>query len=77
MIYGNICKHFFGSSENKKYTGSHKFFGWTNLTNVQHCNYAIHFRFEACWPAMAKDTHGAVFVYNPDVPNHDKELENW
>ena len=35
------------------------------------------FRFEACWPAMAKDAHGVVFVYNPDVSNHDKELENW
>ena len=34
-------------------------------------------RFEACWPAMAKDTTGIIFVYNPDVTNHDKELENW
>ena len=44
------------------------------------CNVVIislHFRFEACWPAMARDAHGAVFIYNPDVTNHDKELENW
>ncbi|XP_052225556.1 intraflagellar transport protein 22 homolog isoform X2 [Dreissena polymorpha] len=34
-------------------------------------------KFETCWPAMAKDTTGIIFVYNPDQPNHDKELENW
>lgn len=34
-------------------------------------------RFEACWPAMAKGTTGIIFVYNPDQPNHDKDLENW
>ncbi|XP_045172377.1 intraflagellar transport protein 22 homolog [Mercenaria mercenaria] len=34
-------------------------------------------KFEACWPAMAKDTTGIIFVYNPDQPNHDKDLENW
>lgn len=34
-------------------------------------------RFEACWPAMVRDASGAVFVYNPDQPNHDKELDTW
>ncbi|ESO97347.1 hypothetical protein LOTGIDRAFT_231543 [Lottia gigantea] len=34
-------------------------------------------KFEACWPAIARDTNGVVFVYNPDQQNHDKELENW
>ncbi|KAK3595743.1 hypothetical protein CHS0354_025372 [Potamilus streckersoni] len=33
-------------------------------------------RFESCWPGMAKDAGGIVFVYNPDQPNHDKELEH-
>lgn len=35
------------------------------------------FRFEPCWSALAKDTNGVIFVYNPDQPNHDKDLENW
>jgi len=34
-------------------------------------------KFESCWPAMARDASGAVFVYNPDQPNHDKELDSW
>ena len=34
-------------------------------------------RFESCWPAIARDTNGVVFVFNPDQPNHDKELESW
>ncbi|GFS02560.1 intraflagellar transport protein 22 homolog [Elysia marginata] len=36
-----------------------------------------HRRFESCWPAMIRDASGAIFVYNPDVPNHDKELDTW
>ena len=35
------------------------------------------YRFESCWAAMAKDTNGIVFVYNPDQPNQDKDLESW
>ena len=34
-------------------------------------------RFERCWPAMVKDTHGVVMVHNPDQPQHEKELERW
>lgn len=34
-------------------------------------------RFENCWPAVARDTTGVVFVFNPDQPNHDKQLEVW
>jgi len=34
-------------------------------------------RFEGCWPAMARDASGCIFVYNPDQPNHDKELDIW
>ncbi|XP_050410359.2 intraflagellar transport protein 22 homolog isoform X3 [Patella vulgata] len=32
-------------------------------------------KFETCWPAIARDVNGIVFVYNPDQSNHDKELE--
>ncbi|CAG5120585.1 unnamed protein product [Candidula unifasciata] len=34
-------------------------------------------KFESCWPAMVRDASGAVFVYNPDQPNHDKDLDIW
>ncbi|RUS70315.1 hypothetical protein EGW08_021921, partial [Elysia chlorotica] len=34
-------------------------------------------RYESCWPAMIRDASGAIFVYNPDQPNHDKELDTW
>ncbi|XP_028513044.1 intraflagellar transport protein 22 homolog isoform X3 [Exaiptasia diaphana] len=34
-------------------------------------------RFSTCWPALQNDTNGVVMVYNPDQPNHDKELETW
>ena len=42
-----------------------------------HCNLIDYFRFESCWPAMARETTGIIFVFNPDQPNHDKDLENW
>ena len=35
------------------------------------------FRFESCWPAMARDASGVIFVYNPDQLSHDTELEAW
>lgn len=38
--------------------------------------FSIH-RFENCWPAFRKDTTGVVMVFNPDVPQHIKELEKW
>ncbi|XP_059163189.1 intraflagellar transport protein 22 homolog [Physella acuta] len=34
-------------------------------------------KFEPCWPAMVRDASGAIFVFNPDHPNHDKELDIW
>lgn len=35
------------------------------------------FKFEACWPALLKDTNGVVIVFNPDIPSHLKEVETW
>ncbi len=46
-----------------------------NSTRIIFC--CNHFRFESCWPAIARDTNGVIFVFNPDQPNHDKELESW
>lgn len=40
-----------------------------------HCGFF--FRFESCWPALMKDSNGVVIVFNPDVPNHLKEIEMW
>ena len=33
--------------------------------------------FEICWPSMQKGVNGVIFVYNPGVPRHLKELEVW
>lgn len=35
------------------------------------------FKFESCWPALMKDSNGVIVVFNPDVPNHLKEIETW
>ncbi|KAL8198828.1 UNVERIFIED_CONTAM: Intraflagellar transport protein 22 [Gekko kuhli] len=34
-------------------------------------------KFETCWPALMKDSHGVVIVFNPDLPSHLKEIETW
>ncbi|XP_078599715.1 intraflagellar transport protein 22 homolog isoform X1 [Branchiostoma floridae x Branchiostoma japonicum] len=34
-------------------------------------------KFEQCWPAIQQETNGVLLVFNPDQPNHDKELETW
>ncbi|VDP84950.1 unnamed protein product, partial [Echinostoma caproni] len=32
--------------------------------------------YENCWPALFKNVNGAVFVYNPNQPDHGKILED-
>ncbi|XP_007517995.1 intraflagellar transport protein 22 homolog [Erinaceus europaeus] len=34
-------------------------------------------KFESCWPALMKDSHGVVIVFNADTPSHLKEIETW
>ncbi|XP_045397458.1 intraflagellar transport protein 22 homolog isoform X2 [Lemur catta] len=34
-------------------------------------------KFESCWPALMKDAHGVVIIFNPDIPSHRKEIEMW
>ncbi|NXY82448.1 IFT22 protein, partial [Alcedo cyanopectus] len=34
-------------------------------------------RFETCWPAMMKDSHGVIIVFNPELPSDLKEIEMW
>ncbi|KAM9209591.1 intraflagellar transport protein 22 homolog isoform 2-T2 [Dugong dugon] len=33
--------------------------------------------FESCWPALMKDSHGVVIIFNADIPSHLKEIEMW
>lgn len=32
-------------------------------------------KFEACWPALQRDAHGIIFVYNPSLGDHARDLE--
>ncbi|VFV18680.1 rab-like protein 5-like isoform 1 [Lynx pardinus] len=34
-------------------------------------------KFESCWPALMKDSHGVVIVFNADTPSHLKEIDMW
>ncbi|XP_067165809.1 intraflagellar transport protein 22 homolog isoform X2 [Apteryx mantelli] len=34
-------------------------------------------KFETCWPALMKDSHGVVIIFNPELPSHLKEIEMW
>uniref|UniRef100_A0A663MMJ7 Intraflagellar transport 22 n=1 Tax=Athene cunicularia TaxID=194338 RepID=A0A663MMJ7_ATHCN len=34
-------------------------------------------RFETCWPALMKDSHGVMIIFNPELPSHLKEIEMW
>ncbi|XP_020861431.1 intraflagellar transport protein 22 homolog isoform X3 [Phascolarctos cinereus] len=34
-------------------------------------------RFESCWPALMKDSHGVVIIFNANIPSHLKEIEMW
>ncbi|XP_004442208.2 PREDICTED: intraflagellar transport protein 22 homolog [Ceratotherium simum simum] len=34
-------------------------------------------KFESCWPALMKDSHGVVIIFNADTPSHLRELERW
>ena len=32
--------------------------------------------YESCWPAIKKDAHGIVFVFNPENSAHVKQLDS-
>uniref|UniRef100_A0A8D0KWJ2 Intraflagellar transport protein 22 homolog n=1 Tax=Strix occidentalis caurina TaxID=311401 RepID=A0A8D0KWJ2_STROC len=34
-------------------------------------------KFETCWPALMKDSHGIIIIFNPELPSHLKEIEMW
>jgi intraflagellar transport protein 22 len=35
------------------------------------------FRYEKCWLAIQKDVHGILFVYDPQNPSHEAEIDYW
>lgn len=45
--------------------------------NVELWDVSGNMDYEACWPAIAKDTHGVLLVYNPEIPTHEAELTTW
>ena len=34
-------------------------------------------QYEACWPAMQRDAHGVIFVFNPDSQAQAKHLDSF
>lgn len=34
-------------------------------------------KYESCWPAIGKDLHGIIFVYNPDSKSAERDLDTW
>lgn len=34
-------------------------------------------RFETCWPAICKDVHGVLIVYNPYKSQQERDIEKW
>ena len=34
-------------------------------------------QYEACWPAMQRDAHGVIFVFNPDSEAQAKHLDSF
>jgi len=39
--------------------------------------HSYHFSYEACWPAVMKDTDGVILVYNPESHVHESEAMLW
>uniref|UniRef100_A0A7N5P503 Intraflagellar transport 22 n=1 Tax=Ailuropoda melanoleuca TaxID=9646 RepID=A0A7N5P503_AILME len=49
----------------------------TESSDITEYNPTQGVRFESCWPALMKDSHGVVIVFNADLPSHLKEIEMW
>lgn len=47
------------------------------LSSCQSFNFLCFSRFETCWPALMKDSHGVIIIFNPELPSHLKEIEMW
>ncbi|XP_008830527.1 intraflagellar transport protein 22 homolog isoform X3 [Nannospalax galili] len=49
----------------------------TESSDITEYNPTQGVRFESCWPALMKDAHGVVIIFNADIPSHLKEIEMW
>uniref|UniRef100_A0ABI7W8G4 Intraflagellar transport 22 n=2 Tax=Felinae TaxID=338152 RepID=A0ABI7W8G4_FELCA len=49
----------------------------TESSDITEYNPTQGVRFESCWPALMKDSHGVVIVFNADTPSHLKEIDMW
>ncbi|XP_040113810.1 intraflagellar transport protein 22 homolog isoform X2 [Oryx dammah] len=49
----------------------------TESSDITEYNPTQGVRFESRWPALMKDSHGVVIVFNADIPSHLKETETW
>ncbi|XP_036760419.2 intraflagellar transport protein 22 homolog isoform X2 [Manis pentadactyla] len=49
----------------------------TESSNITEYSPTQGVRFESCWPALMKDSHGVVIIFNADIPSHLKEIEMW
>ena len=66
----NYCYHIWAPTESELELSA---LCWFNLTQIS----ILIGRYEGCWAAMAKDASGIVFIYNPDQPSQEKDLESW
>ncbi|XP_006859727.1 PREDICTED: rab-like protein 5 isoform X2 [Chrysochloris asiatica] len=49
----------------------------TESSDITEYNPTQGVRFESCWPALMKDSHGVVIIFNANTPSHLKEIEMW
>ena len=56
---------------------ANRYTGGSSKASVELWDVSGHSRYQSCWPAIMKDANGVLFVFNPEVKNQDKELDNW
>eukprot|EP01012_Entosiphon_sulcatum_P034163 TRINITY_DN43285_c0_g1_i1.p1 TRINITY_DN43285_c0_g1~~TRINITY_DN43285_c0_g1_i1.p1 ORF type:complete len:206 (-),score=44.15 TRINITY_DN43285_c0_g1_i1:50-667(-) len=49
----------------------------SNRANVELWDVSGSPRYTSCWPAIMKDVGGIIFVFNPEMKNQERDLENW
>ena len=51
--------------------------GRTITLNVELWDCSGDKQYEGCWPAILKDVHGVLLVYDPTIKEQEKEIELW
>lgn len=49
----------------------------TEKTEIEIWDCSGDLKYESCWPALADDSNGIIFVLNPNESTHAKELNQW